>query len=85
MGVAEPRLGEEEGGEIGMTGGGFHGRETGGQGGLMRWEMEVGTEGTLGLWGTAEDSWRGLGRRVCLADWLKLDGQAGQATQDLLL
>lgn len=40
-------------------------RETGGQGGLMRWEMETGTEGTLGLWGIAEDNWRGLGRRVC--------------------
>lgn len=31
-------------------------RETGGQGGLMRWEMETGTEGTLGLWGIAEDN-----------------------------
>lgn len=31
----------------------------------MRWEMETGTEGTLGLWGIAEDNWRGLGRRVC--------------------
>lgn len=41
--------------------------------------------GDGGLWGTAEDSWRGLGRRVCLADGLKLDGQAGQATQDPLL
>lgn len=29
----------------------------------MRWEM--GTEGTLGLWGIAEDNWRGLWRRVC--------------------
>lgn len=84
-GWQSPGWERKEEGRLECQVGGFHGRETGGQGELMRWEMEVGTEGTLGLWGTAEDSWRGLGRRVCLADWLKLDGQAGQATQDLLL